>query len=270
MRSFELTELGGPAGTRLRRHTAGFDDLPWGTLDVARYPRPLVERARLSWTQGAFSEYATGAAFANLAASLLAIGAPIDLAAMASDFVAEEMAHAMLNARMAAELGGAVVSRFDEARLAPCLVADDPRLRAVELAVKLGCVDEGMSAPLLAANARAATHPLTAAVLTRIAREEPPHARLGWLVLEWSDSWLSDDDRRHLGEVASRALSSLAAELPAATVSSPPAGIGDLGWLPLPDYLALAERAEQHIIERFALYGLAVRASMTTKSSCLR
>src|SRR5262249_7970759 len=143
--------------------------------------------ARLAWTEGAVSEYASAAAFAALLSDLLAARAPVDLVGMAGEFVADEMLHTELNARMATELGGGAPYLVDWSALAPP-VTDGATMfeRAIERAVRLCRVGETLSAPLLAATARAAAHPLTRAVLSRIAREEPPHARLGWLVLEWA------------------------------------------------------------------------------------
>lgn len=262
MRPFELSWLGGPAEAHHRRHCPAVDAMPWGTLDPAAYDPALVDRARLAWTQGAFSEYATGAALASLQAALLKVGAPVDLVGMAGAFVADEMLHAELNARMAMELGGAAPALAPFERMVPAVGTDEPLLAAVELAVRIGCVSEAVSSPMLAATARAATHPLARAVLMQIARDEPPHALFGWLVLEWASPHLDGAARSHLGRAASDQLRKLTGDL-ATTPRGAPAGITDLGWLPSEPYLALVERVIEHdVVDRLAAYGVTAESSV--------
>lgn len=204
----ELDWLGGPAEKRLRRRRPGVDDLPWGTLSIDGLTPEEVATARLQWTDGAFSEYASAAAFAALTSTLLEAGAPIDLVAMAGDFVVDEMLHVELNARVAAELGGAAAYEVDLEKVSPSC---DPALPAIEracqLAIEISCVGEALSVPVLTGSARAATHPLVRAVLRRIVRDEAPHARIGWLVLDWAGDRV---DRARLAGVAARRLAAYA------------------------------------------------------------
>ena len=203
MRQLELDWLGGPAEARFRRRRPGIDDLPWGTLAAAGLSEEDAAAARGSWTDGAFSEYASAAAFAALTTALLEAGAPIDLVAMAGDFVVDEMVHVELNARICAELGGAAPYLVDLEKVSPLVDAGLPAIeRAAELAIQISCVGEALSVPVLADSMRAATHPLTRAVLERIVRDESPHARLGWLVLDWADGRV--DKARLSGVVRSR------------------------------------------------------------------
>lgn len=263
MRPFELSWLGGPAEAHHRRHCPAVDAMPWGTLDPTDFDPALVDRARLAWTQGAFSEYATGAALASLQAALLRVGAPVDLVGMAGVFVADEMLHAELNARMAMELGGAAPARASYEHMVPTVGTDDPLLAAVELAVRIGCVSEAVSSPMLAATARAATHPLSRAVLMQIARDEPPHALFGWLVLEWASPQLNPAARAHLGRAASEQLRQLADGLVAAPRTAP-AGVTDLGWLPGDAYLALVKRVIQNdVVDRLAAYDVVARSPIS-------
>jgi hypothetical protein len=242
---FELDWMGGAAAAHVRRRRPGIDDLPWGTLDAAAYPEALVDRARLSWTEGAFSEYCTAAAFAELVRALLAVAAPIDLVGMAADFVADELLHVELNARMAAELGGGAPYLVELDKLAP---VTDPLLtplqRASELAVRISCVGEAFSAPLLIATTRAAAHPLTRAVLARIARDEPPHARIGLLYLAWAGDRLDDAERQRLAAVALDELGACASAwrgLPDNAVRL--SDINALGWMESGAYARAARRA---------------------------
>jgi hypothetical protein len=200
IRQLEFDWLGGPAERRFRRRRPGIDDLPWGTLELSGLTPDEAATARLSWTDGAFSEYASAAAFASLTQALLEAGAPIDLVAMASDFVVDEMVHVELNARVAAELGGAAPYLVDLDKVAPCVDAALPAVeRAAELALRLACIGESLSVPVLAGTMRASTHRLMRAVLARIVRDESPHARIGWLVLDWAGERI---DRVRLGAIA--------------------------------------------------------------------
>jgi hypothetical protein len=200
---FELEWLGGAAERHFRQVRGGVDELPWGTLRRADYPELLADRARVSWSQAALNEYCTAAAFADLIVAMLAANAPIDLVGMASDFLADEIHHVELTSRIAMELGGGAPFDVDFSRLSP---ERDPSLsplyRALELGVRVCCVAEAFSVPMLASALRAATHPLTRAVLERIVRDEAPHGRLGWLLLEWADDRIDDAQRTRLGHVA--------------------------------------------------------------------
>jgi hypothetical protein len=203
--------MGGAAARHVRRKRPGIDDLPWGTLDARDFPPLLVERARVSWTEGAYNEYCTAAAFAELLAALLAAGAPVDLVGMAGEFVADEMLHVELNARVAMELGGGAPYRVDFERLAPRPSRRlTPLQRASELAVRVCCVGEAYSVPMLSGSMASASHPLTRAVLERIARDEAPHARLGWLYLEWAAPRFDDAERARLAAAALDSLVELA------------------------------------------------------------
>lgn len=203
MRQLELDWLGGPAEARFRKRRPGIDDLPWGTLAASGMSEEDAAAARVSWTDGAFSEYASAAAFAALTTALLEAGAPIDLVAMAGDFVVDEMVHVELNARICGELGGAAPYLVDLEKVSPLIDAALPAIeRAAELAIQISCVGEALSVPVLAGSMRAAKHPLVRSVLERIVKDESPHARLGWLVLDWAGDRI--DRTRLAGVVRTR------------------------------------------------------------------
>src|SRR5690606_13022518 len=129
----------------------------------------LVDRARVSWTEAAYNEYCTAAAFSELLGALLAAKAPVDLVGMASDFVADEILHVELTSRVAMELGGGAPYEIDFEDLHRRPAAElTPLQRANELVVHVCCVGEAFSLPMLASAFGSATHPLTRAVLERI------------------------------------------------------------------------------------------------------
>jgi len=207
---FELDWLGGWSERRLRRRRPGIDDLPWGSLEAA----PLAEDDRLEarrvWTTGVFTEYASAAAFGNLATALLECGAPVDLTAVAADIVVDELDHVELVARLLGELGGALPLAFDLARISQPTTGAPPLVRALELAVTVSCVGEALSVPALARSRSLARAPLVVAVLDRLLGDEGPHGELGYRLLDWAGPALDDDDRGHLAAVALDAITAFA------------------------------------------------------------
>ena len=263
---FDLEWLGGPAEKYFRRLRPGVEDLPWGTLRPADYPPRLVDRARVSWTEAAYNEYCTAAAFAELLRLLLEARAPVDLIGMASDFVADEVLHIELTSRLAMELGGGAPYRIDFATLVPPLHGESPLERANEAVVRLCCVGEAYSVPMLAGCRRSAAHPLTRAVLERIVVDEAPHGRFGWLYLDWIADELSDGERKRLAAVAIdtlRVLSPLWRKLSSRVTDGVTtegyllAHVRELGWMESSEYARVAREAVRvEVAEPLARYGI--------------
>ena len=205
---FELAAIGGPWARRLAPRRGWVDDLPW----AEPLPRDDVD-LRLVWTRTAFSEYASAAAFAEIAAALLAAGAPIDLIAAAGDFVVDEIVHTEVAARLAAAVGGAVALEVDLTRLVrppTTAAAGDPLLAAAELVVRTACVGEALTVPILKLSRRVAGSPLVEAALGAIVADEASHAQLGGWFLDWAAPRLSDTARDGLGRVAGNAIRAFA------------------------------------------------------------
>ena len=195
MSLFSLEVIGGPWSRRLATRHAGLE-LDWSGI-AAEASEPLVAAAREVWTRSAFSEYASGACFAEIASALTAAKAPIDLIAAAGEFVADEMFHAELSSRVAMALGGAVPLEADLTKLVRPAVSTSPLMRAAELVVRTCCVGEALTVPMLNQSRRAAGSKTIEAVITRILRDESQHAQLGWWFLDWAE--LSDAERAVLG-----------------------------------------------------------------------
>ncbi len=218
---FELAMIGGPWGRRLAPRRAWIDDLPWDE------PLPRDEiGARVVWTRTSFSEYASAAAFAEIAAALLACGAPIDLVAAAGDFVVDEIVHTEAAARVAGALGGAVALEVDLGRLVRPPLAGDPLVRAAEFLVRTSCVGEALTVPILKLSRRLAGSALIDAVLTAVVADESSHAQIGWWFLDWAEPRLDGEARAHLGQVAGAAIRAFAPLLGAGCEGS---GLGALG-----------------------------------------
>ncbi len=262
---FDLEWLGGPAERHFRKLRPQADALPWGTLRPSDYPPELVDRARVSWTEAAYNEYTTAAELSKMLHALLAAKAPIDLVGMASDFVADEMLHVELTSRVAMELGGGAPYRVDFEALthepSPGLT---PRQRANELVVRICCVGESFSVPMLTGAMRSATHPLTRGVLETIVRDEAPHGRFGFLYLDWAEDELDDTERARLAGVAERTLALFQpfwqrlksrVENGVTTEGFLLSHVRDLGWMEASAYAAAAREA----VEREVLGPLAAR-----------
>jgi hypothetical protein len=205
---FELSAIGGPWGRRLAPRRAWIDELPWHE----ELPRD-VDSARVVWTRTAFSEYASAAAFAEVASALLAAGAPIDLVAAAGDFIVDEIVHTEVAARIAAALGGAVALEVDLTRLVrppTSVAAADPLLRAAELVVRTSCVGEALTVPMLKLACEVAGSALIEAALGHVVGDEASHAQLGWWFLDWAAPRLDDAALGHLADVAGDAIAACA------------------------------------------------------------
>ncbi|MBA3395438.1 MAG: hypothetical protein H0T89_22510 [Deltaproteobacteria bacterium] len=200
---FELAWRGGATEARLHRRRPGSEDLPWGTLDLSRYPGAHALEARKIWSNGVFTEYASAAAFSSLTTAMLACGAPVDLVAMSADIVVDELFHVELSARLTMELGGAVPLAFDLANIAPVTTPGArPLVRAAEIAMTTSCVSESLSVPAMARSRALASEPLIRAVLERLLADEGPHARLGFWFFDWANDELTDGERAHLARLA--------------------------------------------------------------------
>ena len=247
-RPFELAVIGGPWARRLAPRRAWIDEVPWDE----RFPADVGDAA-VVWTRTAFNEYASAAAFAEIATLLLACGAPIDLVAAAGDFVVDEIVHTEAAARLAAALGGAVALEVDLGKLVRPAVARDPLLRAAELIVRTSCVGEALTVPVLKVARDLARSPLVTGALARIVADESAHAQLGGWFLDWADPHLDDAARAHLGRVAGRALRDLAPR-------GEPAGCGSgLGRIDCATFAStLAAAATRHVVRPLAARGIVI------------
>jgi hypothetical protein len=255
MSAFELEAVGGPWARRLARRRAAYEALPWAEAGAEASPEAR-EAARWIWTQSAFSEYASAAAFAEVASTLLAAGAPIDLVAAAGDFVVDEIIHAEMSARLAMSFGGAVPLEVDLTKLVRPATSAVPLLRAAELLVRTSCVGEALTVPMLKTSKARSRDPIVKAVLARIVRDESSHAQLGFWFLDWAGDRLGEDDRAHLAEVADGALCSFAPLFSSSATCSLGA---ELGVLDCESYDATFASAARHrVAAPLAARGIAV------------
>ncbi|NUP11542.1 MAG: hypothetical protein HOW73_36315 [Polyangiaceae bacterium] len=140
-----------------------------------------------AWSTDAQSEAASVPAFLQLAAELLANGAPDTLVEAALGAARDEIAHARACAAMA--------TRYAGARVRPVLPATTPRPTfrgrdgVTRLAVESwldGCLSEGAAAERARASSSSSQCGRARRVHGAIAIDEARHAELGWLVLRWA------------------------------------------------------------------------------------
>jgi hypothetical protein len=252
----ELDWLGGWSERRFRKRRPGADALPWGTLALADFSAAEVVEARRVWTNGVFTEYASAAAFSNLATALLECGAPIDLTAAVADIVVDELAHVEIVSRLVMELGGAVPYEADLGQVSQLTdPGARPLMKAAELAITTSCVGEALSVPSLTRSRALTAVPLVRAVLDRLVRDEGPHAEIGPRFLAWAGDRLGAGDRQRLGEIALAAIAVYARVWqPGARVDG---GAPDLGMADFDDYRrTLIDAVEHRIVRRLERVGI--------------
>lgn len=269
---FEIEWRGGAAEKSFRKLRPMPSDMPWGTLDPKKYPPALVDRARMSWSAIARSEYRAAASFADVLGALLAARAPLDLIGLAGDFVADEIFHVELASRLAMEIGGGapIDVDFEKMGIAPGASSLTPRERANELVLRIGCISETLSGAVAVATMREVEHPLVQKIVERIARDEARHTRLGWLYLEWSAEEMSEQERARLADVALREIQKLS-PIWRARSSKVKDGVTtegyllkdvhDLGWMESEQHAATAISAvRDEIIAPLAKFGIVIDA----------
>lgn len=237
--------------------------LPWGELGALELEPSVRHAAARAFAEGALREHETARAFAALATALLEAQAPLDLVSRVTDFVADELLHTELDARLAEELGGAEPLAF-EARDTLTSIGD-PALRAVALAMRVSIIGETFSQPVLAATLAASASPLVRAVLRRIVLDEGPHARVGLVIAEALAARLDEAGLALLTEHAHDELDRHASYFVRdgardgddASLELEPALARRLGFLPHAEYLTCARASlERHVLPSLARLGL--------------
>jgi hypothetical protein len=265
-RPFEIEWMGGAAEHFFRKSRPGIDEMPWGTLDTSHYPPDVVDAARATWTESAYTEYRAVAAFADVLRTMSAAAAPLDLIGMASGFVADEVVHVELASRMAMELGGAVERPVDYDALFPVAASELTAFqRCNETVLRVSCIAEALSGKMAVQSLRGATHPLTRAVLERIVSDESLHHRLGGLYFEWANESMDDAERERLKGVAVASLRGFAPMFAAkrdagsARYRATPEQVHEIGWIETRLYREQARVAvREAIVAPLASFGIEI------------
>jgi hypothetical protein len=173
------------------------------------------------------------------------------------------------------ELGSAAPMNVDVANLALEVSAEAPVQQAMEIAVRVSCVGEALSAPLLATAARSATHPLTRAVLHRLASDEGAHGAIGWMILEWARDRLDDTERARLARIAEQEIDAAFADWTKLETEAPRVsdeeGFALVGFAKPAAFLAQARRAlRTRVAAPFARFGIHLDGELVDRLGDLR
>jgi hypothetical protein len=136
------------------------------------------------FTQAALMEHASIAAFARFSLELLALGAPPELIAAATEAMADETRHARLCFELASRYAGSSVGP-SALEIRGALDASD-LASVVERALLEGCVGETAAALEARFAAEASTEPVVRGVLETIAADEERHAALAFRFVAWA------------------------------------------------------------------------------------
>lgn len=259
---FELELFGGTVEARYRRMRPEVEAMPWASFDPSVYEDDVRLAARVAWTRAAFQEHRTAAAVSVSLRALVEARAPVDLIATATRFPLDELVHIELCARMAELLGGGteILHRPDE------LIRDpepslSPMMRACDIVVRLYCVGEALSIPLLQSACHAAKHPLPKAILSTIVHDEAAHGTFGFWFLDWALPKLGPGDRAFLAEAAERAIAPIRRiwrDIEGAP-PQPDSEAHPLGWLRSEAYLETAHTSmHRNVLEPLRARGIAV------------
>ena len=272
---FELEWLGGTTEHFFRRSRPDADQVPWGTLDLGRYAPDLLQAVRGSWTEVSMNEYRAVASFAEVNRALADAMAPLDMIGMASGFLADEVLHTELAARVAMELGGAAPMTVDMDRFA--IRADlrmPAKMRANEVLLRVCCVGEAFALGVGAPALKLPSHPMIKAVSEIIMADEARHKRLGALYLEWASEDWDDAERARLSRVledSMKGLRSFWSEEPGQVKDGvTPRGfrvdhLHELGWLESARATPLAREVAEELLEPLERHG--VRLSHEARAS---
>lgn len=172
------------------------------SIDLSRYPSPLVRAARTGWTEAAFNEATTLDAFEDMRHALARVGAPPEFDAQLAQFCVEEALHVDLTVGIAEAFGGLVVRPFALPVADAAFASEEPVVALLRHVVRVCCVGEAFSLPMLAAARRGARIPMTGHALRRIVEDERDHGAFGYRLLDWALPRLHEGDRERLAETA--------------------------------------------------------------------
>lgn len=259
---FELEVIGGSIERGYRRLRPEVEAMPWSSFDPAPLAPDVRLAARVTWTHAAFQEFRTGAACSIALTSLIEACAPLDMIALAARFPLDEAVHVELCARMATILGGGTPLAYQSDQLIHRPPDSwSPLGRAAHIVVRLFCVGEAVSIPLLRGIWHAAEHPLPKMILSRIVRDEAAHGTFGFAFLDWALPRLPAEEREQLASVADRAMQQVYGTWRSLERSDCVQDLfaNPLGWMRSPAYAELARKSMlSHVVAPLRSRGILV------------
>jgi hypothetical protein len=171
---------------------------------------PRCAPAARFWSERAFSEYAAVPAISQAVLALVREGGSLDELAAMMHVSQDEIRHTELSRDMAEAFGGYCEDVPECIDFDPKHMGDPLGWPLAFWVIGTGCVSETLSLELMRQRMHHTTHPVAAAVLADIVKDEAVHSRLGWSIASRIVPTLSQAHRRELSEYASEYVGTLA------------------------------------------------------------
>jgi len=241
-------------------------------FDPTRHDARILGRARESWATSASVEYNSASTFIEMAASLRALGDPIDVQAVALRMAQDELRHAMICARVARAMGGEPVfagpNEFHVGPHADC----GPEENALRHVIFGCCLSETVNAARLAKRYTETGDAFVREAYRSLLADERLHAQFGFFYLEHRRDWLRErpDLRRALARYLRFAFAALEQKMGAVPAdASPPTD--EERAIGLPDLTDLSATYQETIANATvpALEGFGIEAEQAWRTRSL-
>lgn len=224
--------------------------IPIETFDKGAYGTDELRRGRAAWGLRTNDEYRSMVGFSELTYLCAEMRAPLDVVALSSRIIRDEVRHVELCTQLTDALGGRPTKLPT-----PSYVKTDPRAsirqRALHHAIGSCGIGETISVTMLAGTRDNSSDPIARATLTQMLRDESFHSRFGWLWM--TDLEFTDEDHKWLERFIPRVFGQLPNSIPMnkrAYVESP------FGSMPNQERLDRLYEGIEEIIEAFEDVGL--------------
>ena len=185
--------------------------IPFDDFDVQQYSREELRRGRHAWGLRTNDEYRSMVGFSELTYLCAEMHAPLDVVALASRIIRDEVRHVEICSTLTEALGGRA-SNAPNPRYVRTNPKSSVRERALHHAIGSCAIGETISVTMLAGTRDRCTDPIAKAALTQMLRDESFHSRFGWLWLDKLE--LDDTDHAWLERFIPRVFGHLPSSVP--------------------------------------------------------
>lgn len=172
---------GGPFGEVHEELMGDAGRIDFRRFDPEAWPTHLIELARAVWADRVRTEFRSIQIMNRFLADVLEAGDPLDVYAGAVDFVADEVRHVALCARLVEAMGDRPSFPLELALERSAGLASAPApARALNTAIGMLCINETISVAFISDLADRCTEPTVGAVLRATLADEAHHGEWGW------------------------------------------------------------------------------------------
>ena len=221
------------------------------TFDSSQYDEQTLLRGRRAWTLRTNDEYRSMVAFSELTHLCAEMHAPLDVIALSSRLIRDEVRHVELCSQMT-NLTGGRMAKAPTPQYARTNPKQSTRTRALHHAIGSCAIGETISVTMLAGTRDHCTDPVAKATLTQMLKDESFHSRFGWLWMPQMN--LTEHDLKWLDWFVPRVFGGLISAVP---MSKKPYTPSPFGSLPNQERKDRLYEAIDEIIEGFEDHGLA-------------